>query len=167
MNKETNIKSMTKTPSSPHFSCFVRTATEEFSNSEETQVSDKSPYSPSPGPRQRFIFAGPECESLPQSTAKCSLNQIPSATFTNSRSRVRRNTICYKNESCLLSDDNHEGIYDVGDIMNNSLNPPKILRRSSAPHLNMKEISTLARAGISTNNLLNFITVKDSLEKIG
>ena len=154
MNNETHIKSITKTPSSPHFSCFVRTATEEFSNSENPLVFDKSPSSPSPSPRQGFISAEPECESMPQSTA------------TNSKSRARRNTICYKNENSLLRDDNRGGTFDVGDIKDNSLNPPKILRRSSAPHLNMREISTLARAGISTNNLLNFVSVKDSLEKI-
>ena len=161
MNNKTHIKSVSKTPSSPHFSCFVRTATEECSNSENPQVFDKSPSSsPSPGPRQRFISAETE------STATSLLTPFPSPTFSNSRSRARRNTICYKKESCLLRDDNKEGTLNVGDIKNNSLNPPKILRRSSAPHLDMREISTLARAGISTTNLLNFITVKNSLEKI-
>ena len=162
-NKTTHVKSFTKAPSSPHFSCFVRTATEEYSNSDYRQILDIHPFSP-------FTTRQPsnsEHDSLPQSTTEtCSPVTSPFLSpITNSRSRLRRNTICYKIES-KLGEDIDGGTSDVGDFKKNSLNPPKIQRRSSAPHLNMKEISTLARAGISTSNLLNFITVSDSLEKI-
>ena len=165
-NKTTHVNSFTKTPSSPHFSYFVRTATEEYSNSDYHQILDTHPLSPATTRARQP--SNSEHVSLPKSTTEtCSPVTPPFLSPpTNSRSRLRRNTICYKIVSELSEDIDGE-TSDVGNFKKNSLNPPKIQRRSSAPHLIMKEISTLARAGISTSNLLNFITVSDSLEKLG
>ena len=102
----------------------------------------------------------------PQSSTPSSPTHTPLQSLTQpalSRNRTRRNTVCYKSER---KPNKNQG--QIGDEENvkNLMIPPKILRRSSAPQLNMIEITTLARAGISTNNLLNLINVSASLEKI-
>ena len=138
----------------PHFSCLVRTATEELSNS-DTRHLLAPPSSSLSSPKRLssavFSHISPQSSALSPTTSL--LSPTPLAT---SRNRARRNTICHKIQETSGIEDNNK----------NSLNPPKIQRRSSAPHLNMKEISTLSKAGISTTNLLNLITVSDSLEKI-
>ena len=140
-----HVKKYTETPST--FSCLVRTATVESSDSN----------------RQRLVET--HLTSTPQSLTPdpSSLSPTPS---TNTRNRARRNTISYKRCENEVSEEIREACTKIEAFGKSSLSPPKILRRSSAPHLNMKEISTLSRAGISTTNLLNFITVSDSLEKI-
>ena len=147
-------KTFTEAPP-PHFSCLVRTATEELSNS-DTRHLLAPPSSSLSSPKRLssavFSHISPQSSALSPTTSSL-LSPTPSAT---SRNRARRNTICHKIQETSGIEDNNK----------NSLNPPKILRRSSAPHLNMKEISTLSKAGISTTNLLNLITVSDSLEKI-
>ena len=142
---------MAETP--PQFSCLVRTATIECNSDDKQQIIDLS----------QSFHATPKIQSKDTSSITSTPYLSPPI---NSRSRVRRNTICCKIES-EPSKDIKDGTSDVGNVTKISLNPPKIQRRSSAPHLNMKEISTLARAGISTSNLLNFLTVSDSLEKLG
>ena len=146
-------KTLTETPP-PQFSCLVRTATEELSNSDNRHLlATPSPSPSSPKRLSNAVYSdfSPQSSALSPTTSSL-LSPTPSTT---SRNRARRNTICHKIEET-------SGIEDY----KNSLNPPKIVRRSSAPHLNMKEISTLSKAGISTTNLLNLITVNDSLEKI-
>ena len=158
------MKRMAESPDPPQFSCLVRTATIECNSDDKQQIIDLS-QSFHATPRQHSISVEPK--PLPQSKDTSSITSTPYLSPPiNSRSRVRRNTICCKIES-EPSKDIKDRTSDVGNVTKISLNPPKIQRRSSAPHLNMKEISTLARAGISTSNLLNFITVSDSLEKLG
>ena len=146
-------KTFTETPS-PQFSCLVRTATEESSNSDNRHLlatPSSSHISPKRLSNAVYSYFSPQSPALSPNTSSL----LSPTLSTTSRNRARRNTICHKIKETYGIEDNK-----------NSLNPPKIRRRSSAPHLNMKEISTLSKAGISTTNLLNLITVNDSLENI-
>ena len=91
---------------------------------------------------------GSPCSSTSRSPTPQSTATPPTKRNINGR----RNTVCYNQSEDARTQ----------DVNKKSLVLPKIVRRTSAPQLN--EIPSLARAGISTHNLLALLKASESLK---
>ena len=110
---------------------------------------------PSPTSLRRLSTVYPPSSPGPGSPCSSSSRTTPQSTPpTVKHIRGRRNTVCYNQTS-----DKSTPNYDKSVLV-----LPKIVRRTSAPQLS--EIPSLARAGISTHNLLALIHASESLETL-